>query len=183
MLSNVTGLVRITAVALLLAMVYYFAGYRIVYSLVMNNAKEEASFAMKSQGSLTNINFSAKEFAGIKWTEKNKEFDYNGELYDLAGIQKNGASFTLHVYCDKNETHWAKAMNDFIKCIFPVGHNNGPVQAEGFLSAFQKEYVPMHKTVIAYCPASAKNAHCTADIKNHRTLLLLKPIWHPPSIS
>jgi len=181
MQTNLTVWIRTVAVALLLAMMYYFAGYRIVYSLVMHDAKHEAAFAMKSEGSLTNITLSAKEYAGIKWTEKGKEFSYNGSLYDLVSSQKNGNLVVLHVYCDRNETRWAKAMNDFVKYLFPSPAAK-QIPAEGFLSAFQKEYTPMQKANVVYYPSTSEIVFNT-DVNNQPSALLLKPIWHPPSIS
>src|SRR5579859_4035111 len=95
--------VRTVAITLCIAMVYYFAGYRLVYSFVMHSAKAEASFAIQHNGAITTITLSDKEFANLNWTDKNKEFSTNGQLYDLVSITKSGNVHILQVYDDKNE--------------------------------------------------------------------------------
>src|SRR5581483_5130746 len=135
--------IRAIAVTLLVAMVYYFAGYRIVYSIVMHSAKEDAAFAIHHHGVLADLSLSAAEYANLSWIEKNKEFTYNGQLYDLVASEKSGDSIVLKVYDDKNEARWAKAMNDFVKVLFPSGKTQNTDPAEGFMTAFQKEYTPL----------------------------------------
>lgn len=172
--------IRTIAVTLVIAMVYYFAGYKLVYSFVMHNAKAEASFAIKHNGSIVNMTLSDKEYANLGWTDKNKEFSLNGQLYDLVSITKSGNSYILQVYNDKNETRWAKAMNDFVKFLFPDNHGKKPMHAEGLLSAFQKEYTPLQKVTVVYTPETKNSSHIVnGDICP--STLLIKPIWHPPA--
>jgi hypothetical protein len=178
-MNKLNAWVRAMAITLLIAMVYYFAGYRIVYSIVMHDAKEDAAFAMKHHGTFSSIILTAKEYSKLSWTEKGKEFNYNGQLYDMVSVEKSGDSYTLKVYEDKNETHWAKAMNDFVKFIFPSDQNQKQDPAEGFISAFQKEYTPLEKVKIGYAPETTKVIYDTNRC-THSSLLLIKPIWHPP---
>ena len=179
-MNGIKTWIRTVAVALLIAMVYYFAGYRIVYSIVMTGAKEDAAFAIKHHGALNRLTMSCKEYAGLSWTEKNKEFTYNGQLFDMVSMQKSGDSVILTVYNDKNETRWAKAMNDFVKELFPSEKNKNTDPAEGFMSAFQKEYTPLEKVKIGYAPETTKVFYDT-ERSTRIPLLLIKPIWHPPA--
>lgn len=179
-MKGVKTWIRAVAVTLLIAMVYYFAGYRIVYSVVMHGAKEDAAFAIKHHGTLNSITLSAAEYTTLNWTEKNKEFMYNGHLYDCIAIEKYGDSVVLKVYDDKNETRWAKAMNDFVKVLFPTGKSQNTDPAEGFMSAFQKEYTPLEKIKVGYAPETTKVFYDTQR-STRIPLLLSKPIWHPPA--
>jgi hypothetical protein len=180
MVNKVPIWVRTVAITLCIAMVYYFAGYRLVYSFVMHSAKAEASFAIQHNGTITKMILSDKEFASLSWTDKNKEFYINGQLFDLVSLTKCGNSYILQVYDDKNETRWAKAMNDFVKFLFPGDHGKKPVHAEGLLSAFQKEYTPLQKITVAYAPETTNSSY-KPDSKICLSALLIKPIWHPPA--
>jgi hypothetical protein len=179
MIKRFPILLRTVAVTLLIAMVYYFAGYRLVYSFVMHSAKEEAAFAIHHDGVITSMTLSAEEYANIKWTEKNKEFAQNGMLYDIVNLSRVGASYMINVYTDKNETHWVKAMNDFVKCLFPGSHTS-PNHAEALLSAFQKEYTPHQNIKIAYTPVIVIGVHYQSGQKCPVSIAI-KPIWHPPA--
>lgn len=171
--------VRTIAITLCIAMVYYFAGYRLVYSFIMNNAKREAAFAIQHNGTITGMTLSAAEFNNLKWTDKNKEFLLNGQLFDLVSMEKTGNSYILKVYDDKNETRWAKTMHDFVKFLFPTDPSKKPIHAEGMLSAFQKEYTPLQKVTVPYMP-EMKNTCCCVNNETGDSTLLIKPIWHPP---
>ncbi len=179
-MNGVKTWIRAVAVTLLIAMVYYFAGYRIVYSIVMHGAKDDAAFAIKHHGTLTKLTITGAEYTNLSWTEKNKEFTYNEQRYDLVGVQKSGDSVVLTVYNDKNETHWAKAMNDFVKELFPSEKSKNTDPAEGFMSAFQKEYTPLEKVKIGYAPETTKVFYDT-ERSTRIPLLIIKPIWHPPA--
>ena len=179
-MNGIKTWIRAVAVTLLIAMVYYFAGYRIVYSIVMHGAKEDAAFAIKHHGTLGKLTISAAEYANLGWTEKNKEFTYNEQRYDLVSMQKSGDSVVLTVYNDKNETRWGKAMNDFVKELFPSEKSKNTDPAEGFMSAFQKEYTPLEKIKIGYAPETTKVFYDT-ERSSRIPLLISKPIWHPPA--
>lgn len=171
--------IRTMAITLLIAMVYYFAGYRLVYSFVIHGAKQEASFAIHHNAAFSDMAFTASEYDNIKWTEKGKEFSLKGQLYDVVNIVKSGDTYLVKVYQDKNETRWAKAMNDVAKLLFPSPHSKKNSCAEGMLSAFQKEYTPLQKVEVGFMP-EAKNI-CYPERAQAPSSLLIKPIWHPPA--
>lgn len=172
--------IRVVTAAMLVTMVYYFAGYRLVYFMLMHGAKADAAFVMQSKvASLQTISFTAKEYNALQWTDKNKEFSWHEQLYDIASVSKSGNNYVLKVYADKNETMWAKALNNFVKEVFPATEKSSK-SAENLMSAFQKEYMPVEKL----------------NLGMHAPLLLIYPlsdskpvvenmnadIWHPPAL-
>lgn len=169
---------RTMAVSMTIAMLYYFAGYRIVYSFVIHDAKEDADFAIHHEAPLTKMTFSVSEYNELKWTEKGKEFSLNKQFYDVVSIQKSGNTYTMEVYSDENETRWVEAMNDFINFIFRTDTNKTN-HAESLLSAFQKEYTLLSKIKVAYIP-DTKNIFYSYNSTSY-SVLLIKPIWHPPA--
>lgn len=173
--------VRTMAITLVIAMIYYFAGYKLVYSFVIHGAKQEASFAIRHNAALSDITMSESAYNHIKWTDKGKEFSLKGELYDVVNIQKSGDTYILKVYMDKNETRWAKAMHDVVKFLFPSPNSQKNNCAEGLLSAFQKEYTPLQKVEIGFIPEIKDIYYPERTAAPSR--LLVKPVWHPPAIS
>lgn len=160
-------------------MVYYFAGYRLVYFMLMHGAKAKAAFAIKDKStSLQAVSFTVAEYNELQWTEKNKEFSFHGQLYDIVQILKTGDKYTLKVYADKNETKWAKALNDFVKQVFPAADKNSK-NAESMMSAFQKEYMPMGKLNINV-QTETGNVYLSSD-NMPVTANMNADIWHPPA--
>jgi hypothetical protein len=164
---------------MLFAMVYYFAGYRLVYFLITSEAKYTASAIIKSKSTkLENLQLNTTEFSKLTWTEENKEFVYNGQLYDIVGLTKINNTYSIKAYCDKNETQWVKALHNFVKQLFPAnGKNNRNV--ESILTAFQKEYLPLQKT-----PGITPDVICIKQYSQTQIIKSVCPdkgIWHPPS--
>jgi len=171
---------RTIAVTLLIALIYYFAGYRLVYSLIIHGAKEDASFAIEhKQGIIKELDFSSAEYALLKWTDKDKEFSLNDQLFDIISIQQIGGKYILQVYADKNETRWVKALNTFIKGIFPTHPGKGMDNAETLSSALQKEYTPPGHVRVGLVPETKTVQY--ADTQSHTSTQVKKPIWHPPA--
>jgi len=164
---------------MLFAMVYYFAGYRLVYFLLTSDAKYAALTAIKSKGTkFEDININTAEYNKLIWTEGNKEFIYNGQLYDIVSLSKVDNNYIINAYCDKNETQWVKALHNFVKQLFPAnGKNNKNI--ESILTAFQKEYLPLQKITFnpSYFTCIKQYSH-TMDVSS---VCPDKGIWHPPS--
>jgi hypothetical protein len=171
---------RTIAVTLLTALIYYFAGYRLVYSLIIHSAKEDASFAISHKQALVKeLQLTAAEYPMLKWTDKDKEFTFNDQLYDIVSIQQTDGKYVLHVYADKNETGWVNAMDSFIKGVFSTHSGKGMDNAESLTTAFQKEYAPTGHVKVDHMPETKTVQY--SDTERHTSTQLKKPIWHPPA--
>ncbi|HXB13832.1 MAG TPA: hypothetical protein VNZ45_17720 [Bacteroidia bacterium] len=171
---------RTIAVTLLIAMLYYFAGYRLVYSLIIHGAKEDAAFAIgHKQALVKELELTASEYSMLKWTDKDKEFTFNDQLYDIVSIQQTDGKYIMQVYADKNETGWVNAMNTFIKGAFSTHSGKGMDNAESLSSAFQKEYTPTGHIRVGHVPETKTVQY--SDTERHSSTQLKKPIWHPPA--
>ncbi len=171
---------RSVAVTLLIAMLFYFAGYRLVYSIIIHGAKEDASFAISHKQALVKeLELTASEYSLLKWTEKDKEFSFNDQLYDIVSIQQTDGKYIIQVYADKNETGWVNAMNTFIKGVFSTHQGKGMDNAESLSSAFQKEYTPTGHMKLDHVPETKTVQY--SDTERHISTQLKKPIWHPPA--
>jgi hypothetical protein len=162
---------RATAITLLTAVVFYLVGFRVVYSIIVHEAKQDASTAISNHENIKEITLSAGEYNALQWTEKSKEFTLNKELFDIVSVQKAGDSYILKVYTDKNETEWVDVMNDFGKWVFSLIQN--------MLNTFEKGYNMVQKVRIAYTPKedTVKYHHIVDSIHS----LSKDSLWHPPA--
>lgn len=175
--------IRATAIIMLFAMFHYVAGYRLMYSLGILYTKEQAKECMTEKNSnIKKFTFSASDYNSLKWTEKNKEFSFNNQMYDVVNIQKSGSGYILTVYADNPETEMITAFQNFEKELFhPDQSNKGTKSAEDIISAFQKDFTPisefkMHVFTFSglLLPSVAARQH---------PLQVSDNIWHPPANS
>ncbi len=162
-------------------MIYYFAGYRLVYFALTSTAKSEAASVMKNNASAPGkLVMDETTFNTLKWTNGNKEFLYMGQLYDIENITKASGKYTLEVYADKNETQWVKAFDNFVKLLFPSDFSKGAKNIESIISAFQKEYQPINKVCIL--PPATAHTTLYSYVLNIPSIFRYSDIWHPPAI-
>lgn len=182
MIKKTSIWVRTIAVTMLFALTYYFAGYRLVYFVITSDAKSQAFSAMKNKNTvLEKLELDQNTYSKLKWTEGHKEFSYNGQLYDMVSVSKAGNNYSVLVYADKNETQWVKALDNFVKQLFPSDNSKANKNVESITSAFQKEYLPLNKISIAQ-----PNVTCSIhyfNIVNIYTIPATAAIWHPPALS
>lgn len=172
--------IRTIALSMLLAMTYYFAGYRLVYYLLTKDAKSFATAEIKNKNTrLETLVFNKTDFADLKWTEKNKEFSFEGSLYDIVNITKTTEGFTVKAYADKNETQWVKALNDFVKQLFPADNSKKAKNIESIIAACQSEYMPVNALKIL-SPDATRLVH---HIYPHSVISFCfdSTTWRPPS--
>jgi hypothetical protein len=178
-IKNTPIWIRTVALTMLLAMVYYFAGYRIVYFMLTKDAKTFASAEIKNKNTRKEtLVLDKTEFASVKWTEENKEFSYNGQLFDIINISKTADKYTILAYADKNETQLVKALNDFVKQLFP-SNNKQNKNAESIVVALQNEYLPLNAIKILIPDATQVVYHKQA--LNGESVSCHLTTWRPPS--
>jgi hypothetical protein len=174
--------IRAMAIVMLFAMFHYMVGYRLMYSLGILYAKDEAKECMNMKNNSTQkITLSASEYNSLKWTEKDKEFSFNNEMYDVVSIQKAGNKYIITVYSDNTETSWVTSLHNYEKELFyPDQTTKGAKSAEDIMSSFQKDYTsaPEFKLHIFACTGHIQPG---MDIQQH-PLQVPKNIWHPPTV-
>ncbi len=173
--------VRATAFIMLIAMFHYVAGYRLMYSLGILLAKEQAKESMVEKKSSTQkIVLSTADYNALNWTEDNKEFSYNNEMYDVNNIQKSGDNYILTVYSDDKETGWVSSLHNFEKEIFhPDQSGKGAKSAENVMSSFQKDFTTLSVFKVNIYTVSGLIQPVVADKK--QPLQATNNIWHPPT--
>jgi hypothetical protein len=165
---------------LLFAMFHFMIGYRLVYSLGILYAKEQAKeLIVEKSTNIKELKLTLSDYNSLKWTEKNKEFCFNNEMYDVAGIEKSGEGYIIKVFCDNMETGWAISLCNYEKELFhPDQSTKGAKSAEDIMLSFQKDYIPPSEfktPVFSY----TLGVYPVLSIQKP-SLLISKIIWHPP---
>jgi len=180
MLTHIRIWFKVTSMVTLFAVVYYVAGYRLVYFLLTSNARTEAQVAIKNKRAvLEKLSITESEYKSLKWTEANREFTYNGELYDVVSNVKQDGKYVITAYCDKNEAQWAKALDNFVKQIFPSDNSKPDKNVENIISTFHKDSLPITSVKIM-SPDATLVTICMHSIDIH-SRCAANGIWHPPT--
>jgi hypothetical protein len=171
--------VRGIALVLLFAMFHYVAGYRLLYSMGILYAKDEAKTCMTEKNNTKKFSFSSGDYTSLKWTEKNKEFSFHNQMYDVLNIEKAGDIYTVSVYADDPETELVTAFHHFENELFhPDQSNKSTKSAEDIMSSFQKEFTPISEFKINIFSATRL---FQSEVATHQyPLQIANSIWHPP---
>ncbi len=90
----------------------------------------QTQIATSKKEELKILTFDSKELAKINWVEVNKEFEFEGKMYDVAKIEKKGSG--VLIYCD-NDTledlfiNWLKTGGKSISKIIMQVHFFEPI--------------------------------------------------------
>lgn len=178
--SRYSVYVRVMAIFMLFAMFHYMAGYRIMYTLGILYTKEEAKAVVDSKSNIKKITLSASDYSSLKWTEENKEFSFNNQMYDVAGIEKMGSTYKITAYADDPETEMVTAFHHFENELFhPDQSNKSAKSAEDIMSAFQKDCTPASEFKINIFALT--RLFQPAIVVQQHPLKISDSIWHPPT--
>src|SRR5689334_11952871 len=97
---------KIVSSILLLSLFLATVGYHFIFQVKQQNIKEDMEEYLSKENirNAVELRFSLNELSKLKW-ENDKEFVYNGELYDV--VKKKNVNGSLVIQCikDKKETH------------------------------------------------------------------------------
>ncbi len=176
-----TVTIRTLAILLLFAMFHYVAGYRLMYSLGILYTKEEAKQCISEKSNVKKLTFCDTDYNSLKWSEQNKEFSFNNQMYDVVNIQKLGANYQVTAYPDDPETELITAFHNFEKEFFhPDQSSKGAKSAETIMDSFQKEYTPVSEFKINIFTVSG--LFLPSNVATQHLLTSTDNIWHPPAI-
>jgi hypothetical protein len=171
--------IRTMAIFMLFAMFHYMVGYRLIYSFGILYSKGEAKECMVEKNNTKKLTLSASDYNSLKWTEENKEFSFNNEMYDLINVQKSADGYIITVYCDNRETGWVTTLHNYEKEIFQPDQNaKGTKSAEDIMSSFQKDCTPASEFKVNIFASNGLIQPCYA-VQQHPQQVPAN-IWHPP---
>ena len=115
------------SLVLLALFLFNVVGYFITFKLVQYQVKKEVKIAMKQRISiseLTAIQINKRDLSQLVWKEKNKEFYYKGELYDIVKTEEQTESVTYYCINDEQEEKLFANLDDHIKTYVVLNKTN-----------------------------------------------------------
>jgi hypothetical protein len=174
---------RIAAIFLTLTFVLYLGGMQLMYWVKIDNAKRDATATILRHSAKAvdtkDFSFTTSQYNSLSWLDKNKEFIFDGQHYDIAGIEYLSGSIKVSCYNDNEETEIANAFQKFSNKLFST-HQQSNSSDNDVLSKITKEYLPLNPVLVQ--PKIEKSISIITKENTPTLSLLTADIWHPPSI-
>lgn len=131
---------RLFAISIIAVLFLNIFGFYIAFILNQNEIKAEMmeKAAKENPARLHVFSLSKEEFDHLKWTNKGREFSYNGRLVDVSRIEFSGSFVTLYVVDDIVEN---RMIEDFVSLVQQKQqneHTNSPIKS--LLSSLFSEF-------------------------------------------
>ncbi len=97
---------KVTIVLLLSVFLFNTAGYIVTFKILQYQVKKEIKTKIKQHlnaSQLTTITIGKKQLKSIIWAEKDREFYYCDELYDIIRVIEDSSTVTYYCINDKKE--------------------------------------------------------------------------------
>jgi hypothetical protein len=158
---------------LLTLFLFNTVGYYVVFKITQAEIKVDVKLQLKRgipATELTEIKIDLKAISTIQWVEKNKEFYYNNQLYDVVKTSTTDNTITFYCITDKKEEVLFAHLDDYIKTHVGATNNHNSTSKKlsthvlkvYFLNSFSLHFSET-VTEIKYC--IFKTDVCTAFSK------------------
>ena len=176
---------RPIALVLSLVFVLYLGGIEGIYLIKIKDARSISNNIIKhnkvEQSNVKQFSLNSSQYDAISWVERNKEFDENGQRYDVISIHflANG-NVQMECYNDSHETDIVDAFKGFMEKMFSThpASNNGNNE---IINKIYKEYLPNESLVIPDSFSQVLTAVRPGCVLVNATSPIAA-IWHPPCI-
>jgi len=175
---------KITGILLAFTFVLYLGGIQMAYWLRMSAHKQETQFSIRhnqvSKDNSVKFSFTSEQYNSLAWSEKNKEFSYQGQRYDIIGMQYCSDEIIVTCFSDKEETNLVNAFSGFIKNLFssPLHTND---KTPDIANTLCKEYLPSEPSspfLFSHVLISIKAGCVLVNVSGQ-----IDSIWRPPTLA
>lgn len=132
------SLLPLMLISLVIVNLFGFYSFFIIRQVSIRNEISE-NIAQEPVMRLQHFTFTQSQFDHLNWTVAGKEFNLDGHLYDIAGIQRTNGAVEVTVEYDASET---ELVDNFLS-LFSSGHdkdmNSSPLKT--IISHFQQDYI------------------------------------------
>lgn len=174
---------NITATLLTLVFILYLSGMQMMYWVKMSVHREETENMIRShevtKANTMKFSFSSEEYSSLSWSERNKEFLYQGQHYDIIGIQYCSDEIIVTCYIDKDETSLVDAFSGFVKKMFASPQHNND-NGSSIANSLCKEYMPSDPLMAFFYAQQLTSIEARCMFVN--MALYHADIWHPPTL-
>lgn len=176
------GMKKVTSILLAFMFIVYLGGIQMVYWVKMSVHKEETETMIRSHEVATNstvkFSFTSEEYGALPWSERNKEFLYQGQHYDIIGLQYCSDEIVVTCYIDKDETSLVEAFSGFVKKMFASPQHNND-NGGSMANSLCKEYMPSDPLVAFFYERQLTSVEARCMLVNMTPYHA--DIWHPPT--
>jgi len=162
--------------------IYQIAGYTISYAIMKHSIKSKMKLKIKNglnkkEYFMLDLNEISKDIT-FKWEEKEKEFWYNGRIYDIVKIEKSGV---LKCINDIQEKKLFQNLDSYVNGFF-AKNPNGKKAIQSINSLFFAVFLPSKEIVIPqrYCTSTTLIPTDIVIFNTDKTLSVVSP---PPRFS
>ena len=98
--------------AYILILIFSFVslGTSLFFFVSLSGVRTEMKTQLSEDRNLQCITFSQEDFSGLKWEKKNKEFRWEGKMYDVSKVEYNGDKILVYCIFDTGETDLRKTL-------------------------------------------------------------------------
>lgn len=174
---------RIVSIFLTLTFMLYLGGIQLLYWIRIDTARHNATVFIQEhygeQGASQQLVFTDSQYNSLQWSEKNKEFVFQGQRYDIANITHNPKGVKIDCYKDNEETDIANDFHYFTERLFNT-HQNSGTNENDVISKITKEYLPF-ATIVSQHDFPIEKSFIIEE--NYPIIVSpVSNIWHPPTI-
>ncbi|MGP8214317.1 MAG: hypothetical protein ACLQQ4_02005 [Bacteroidia bacterium] len=172
---------KLSAIFLTLTFMLYLGGLQLMYWVKIDNAKHEAAMFIGKHINASNAKdfvFTSSQYSSLEWLEKNKEFIFEGQRYDITTIEYSSSGVKVSCYSDNEETELAKEFQQLANKLFS-SHQQSNGSDNDVFSKITKEYLPL--SLIFLQPRFKKSISVITTENTPALTSLVANIWHPPA--
>jgi hypothetical protein len=174
---------RTTGLFLSLLFLFYLGGIEVFYTLKMSVVKRQSAEGISNHKiSLNNtctFSFTPSQYSNLNWSERNKEFTYNGKHLDIISLAFYTDEIKVVCFDDSNETSLVDEFTGFMKKMFSQGSSSDNSNND-MANKICKEYLPNPTVPQSYFFHVITTIKANCVLVNHYAPIA--GIWHPPSL-
>lgn len=174
---------KITGLLLAFIFIIYLGGIEVYYSVKMSVIKKHSSdMASQCKTPIDNtkrFTFNPNQYSQLDWSERNKEFTFNGRHYDIINIAFYSDEVTLTCFDDSNETDLAQLFDGFMDKMFSHSQSSD-TNSNDIAGKICKEYIPNLSVPQLFFFHVITTIHADRVLVNRHALIA--DVWRPPSL-
>ncbi|HTA84497.1 MAG TPA: hypothetical protein VK783_16250 [Bacteroidia bacterium] len=173
---------KTTGIVFIFIFLLYICGIELLYSLKISVAKNQSASLIHNHeisiDSAILFSFTPEQYKSLNWSERNKEFTYNKQHYDIISLQFYTDEINVTCYDDSKETSLVDELTGFMKKMF--SQNQKADDNNDIASKICKEYLPNVQLTPTYFFQVLRTINANCVLVNQHALIA--DVWHPPSL-
>jgi hypothetical protein len=175
---------RATGITLAFIFLIYLGGIQVLYSLKMGTVKKQSADLINmhkvSLNNTCSFSFTPTQYSDLNWSERNKEFTYNGKHFDIISLEFYSDEIKVVCFDDSKETNLVAEFTGFMKKMFAQSQSSSNSN-DDLAGKIFKEYLSKENISPSFFFHAITTISANCVLVNHYALIA--DIWHPPSMA